>query len=287
MTIKAANALMEKRVYDPDLDGVIEVAELPAGLATEAEVTADIATHAGEADPHAAYQLESEKGAANGYAELDSGGDVPVAQIPDSIARDSELHTQAHNLDTHATRNHSNLQNIGLNDHAASDPVVGTAGLRTLGGGAQQAAPGNHAHTLAEDVLYSGVAQGLSGLAGSYARRSNPVAAGGDFSPAYSSQIFAAVSRAVAGATCYGQASAASALKIRVLMGGVQVAESTYISTTTADKSTVGTRALSGSRECRAQVHNYSGGSVDFYEYRGSTGAQKHSVQLVIGSIKL
>ena len=38
-------------------------------------------------DPHAQYQLESEKGAANGYAPLDASSDVPDANIPAGIER--------------------------------------------------------------------------------------------------------------------------------------------------------------------------------------------------------
>lgn len=37
--------------------------------------------HIAESDPHTGYQKESEKGAANGYAELDAGGKVPTAQL--------------------------------------------------------------------------------------------------------------------------------------------------------------------------------------------------------------
>lgn len=47
-------------------------------------------------DDHTQYQKESEKGVVNGYASLDASGDVPDAQIAASIARDSELHAQAH-----------------------------------------------------------------------------------------------------------------------------------------------------------------------------------------------
>lgn len=44
-------------------------------------------------DPHTQYQKESEKGVANGYASLDSGGTVPDAQLPSTIARDTEIST--------------------------------------------------------------------------------------------------------------------------------------------------------------------------------------------------
>jgi len=43
--------------------------------------TAAVATHEAASDPHAGYQKESEKGAANGYASLDGSTLVPVAQL--------------------------------------------------------------------------------------------------------------------------------------------------------------------------------------------------------------
>lgn len=48
------------------------------GLATDAE----LATHAAAADPHTGYQKESERAAASGYASLDAGTKVPLAQLP-------------------------------------------------------------------------------------------------------------------------------------------------------------------------------------------------------------
>jgi hypothetical protein len=43
---------------------------------------ARIALHVGLADPHAQYQLETEKGAANGYPSLDGTGRIPTSQLP-------------------------------------------------------------------------------------------------------------------------------------------------------------------------------------------------------------
>lgn len=40
------------------------------------------AGHVAAPDPHTGYQKESEKGAASGYAALDSAGKVPAAQLP-------------------------------------------------------------------------------------------------------------------------------------------------------------------------------------------------------------
>lgn len=74
-------------VTEDDLDAH----EIAADPHVQYALSTELADHAGAADPHTGYQRESEKGLANGYASLDSGGTVPDAQIPASIARDSEL----------------------------------------------------------------------------------------------------------------------------------------------------------------------------------------------------
>lgn len=76
-------------------------ADLPAGLARDAEVAAAysplghthsyeasgaVATHAAAADPHTGYQKESEKDAANGYAGLDANVRVPTARLGSGTA---------------------------------------------------------------------------------------------------------------------------------------------------------------------------------------------------------
>ena len=65
-----------------DITGTATDAQIPASIARDTEVAAAISAHEGAADPHTGYQKESEKGAANGYAPLDSGLLVPVANIP-------------------------------------------------------------------------------------------------------------------------------------------------------------------------------------------------------------
>jgi hypothetical protein len=77
-----------------------------------------VTAHEAAADPHTGYQKESEKGALNGYASLDAGGKVPDTQIPDAIARDTELHAE-----NHATRHAEN----GADEVLVED--LGTAGL--------------------------------------------------------------------------------------------------------------------------------------------------------------
>ena len=54
--------------------------------AAEATAAGALATHEGAADPHTGYQKESEKGAASGYAQLDSGVLVPVAILGSGAA---------------------------------------------------------------------------------------------------------------------------------------------------------------------------------------------------------
>ena len=47
-----------------------------------------LAAHIAAADPHSVYQLESEEGAANGYASLDASALVPLAQLPGVVRID-------------------------------------------------------------------------------------------------------------------------------------------------------------------------------------------------------
>jgi hypothetical protein len=56
-------------------------ADLPSTIARDAEVTTAVSDHAALADPHTGYQKESEKGAASGYADLDTTTKVPTAEM--------------------------------------------------------------------------------------------------------------------------------------------------------------------------------------------------------------
>lgn len=98
------------------VNSAIQDGDLPSTIARDSEITSAVSTHAGLADPHTGYQLESEKDQASGYAGLDSNTRVPVARlgsgtpssstvldgsgawraladgdIPSAIARDSEV----------------------------------------------------------------------------------------------------------------------------------------------------------------------------------------------------
>lgn len=64
--------------YD-DTNGKLDLANTDKGSTA-------VATHEAASDPHPQYQRESEKGAANGYASLDAGTKVPVAQVSEVLA---------------------------------------------------------------------------------------------------------------------------------------------------------------------------------------------------------
>jgi len=51
------------------------------GGSTGAASGAAVGAHVAESDPHTGYQLEAEKGAANGYASLGADGLVPQEQL--------------------------------------------------------------------------------------------------------------------------------------------------------------------------------------------------------------
>ena len=62
--------------------GVLSGTYPDPGFAVDMTTQAELDAHAAAADPHTGYQKESEKGAASGYASLDAGTLVPVAQLP-------------------------------------------------------------------------------------------------------------------------------------------------------------------------------------------------------------
>ena len=58
-SVESTTADMVKSTYDPNADGVIAAAQLDSAMATDAEVTTAVSNHAGAADPHTGYRLES------------------------------------------------------------------------------------------------------------------------------------------------------------------------------------------------------------------------------------
>jgi len=95
----AIAAAHHERYTDEEVDAIVAahaaIAAAHHAKYTDAEALvqgeAAVTTHEGEEDPHAQYQKESEKDAANGYAGLDANGLVPEARVHGDIARDSEV----------------------------------------------------------------------------------------------------------------------------------------------------------------------------------------------------
>lgn len=103
----------------------------------------DLTAHLAAADPHTGYQLENQRGVANGYCPLDGQGTVPDIRLPASIARDSEAqgyvttHTNA--ADPHGDRAFSTA---ALTAHEADTTnvhgIANTAQLETFTTAAQR-----------------------------------------------------------------------------------------------------------------------------------------------------
>lgn len=64
---------------------IAQVNSLLSGKENTGVAAGLVTAHEGAADPHTQYQKESEKGVANGYAELDGTGKVPAAQLPSYV----------------------------------------------------------------------------------------------------------------------------------------------------------------------------------------------------------
>jgi len=149
-----------------------------------------------------------------------------------------------------------------LSGYPPSDPAAATPGLRTLGTGAQQAATGNHTHTLVHDTEGSDVStDDFSGTNRHYRERQY-LAAGDEFT-------FMQVSLTAATATViyavwagYAMGGVADAIKGRLCIDGVQIAETSYFATEGYSKLLIGHKSVSsGNRIVAMKVKNYSGGS--------------------------
>lgn len=96
------------------------------------EATGAVATHAGLADPHTGYRLES---ADHSHASAGlQGGTVAHTALT------------AVGIDDHHAQVHATAHESGGGDAMAVDAVAATGSLRTLGTGATQAAVGTHTH---------------------------------------------------------------------------------------------------------------------------------------------
>ena len=91
----------------------------PSGTASAA-----VSAHEAASDPHPGYQLESEKGAANGYASLDGSGQVPVSQLGNVAGGLSYQGTW-----NAATNTPTITSGVGTNGHYYRVAVAGTTSI--------------------------------------------------------------------------------------------------------------------------------------------------------------
>lgn len=169
-----------------------------------------------------------------------------------------------HNLTNHPltiipTMDDAHIPDLdGLSGYPATDPVAGIGGLRTLGAGAQQAAAGNHTHSLVADVSGS---IGDKGGTSSISCKGTVNVPGNDSVTLLTKNIgtVAAISTVVGSASFTGYAGSLAVMKLRLFIAGVQRAESDMIGAFTSAVVLMGYWAgSSGSVTLESRVHNYS-----------------------------
>lgn len=168
---------------------------------------------------------------------------------------------------------------------ANKDGAAGTASMRTLGAGAQQAAAGSHTHTLTDDVLGEGKSgNGPSQVTESHGISYRYFASDSEVTLATVTPTFAAGSRAVGVAVAKGSAVGPAPWgELRLYMGGVLVA-STSIPNGDGLNTAKGTRALSGAQACEARLF---GNATAYWCGLGWSAPNAHEgVGVIVGSIK-
>jgi len=199
----------------------------------------------------------------------------------------SDHNLAAHPLAIVPTMDDAHVPDLNtLSGFPATDPAAGTGGLRTLGTGAQQAAAGNHVHTLQEDISAEAT-PGTNDYAtdDGYKWAANCSGAS-DVVLATISPTFDALSRAVGAGFFFGHAKEGDHHKIRLYLGGVQVGESAYLVNKTCLRVAKGQRALSGAQECKVAIHNYDATPREYGFHAELSGTWDKGATVVVGSVK-
>ncbi len=139
---------------------------------------------------------------------------------------------------------------------------------------------------LAEDLVATGLPGNEDFTGGSWSRYAEGVDATTYVTKATSNENYATSSIAVGSLFFYGEANLASALKIRLYMGGVMVAESAFVTQAVSTMVLVATRALSGAQDVEGGIYNVSGASKFFYVYAESGASRPTPFAVATGSVK-
>ncbi|MBA7627944.1 hypothetical protein ES703_35413 [subsurface metagenome] len=126
----------------------------------------------------------------------------------------------------------------------------------------------------------------MTGVA-DHARGRKAIAAGANYTVATITDTYDANSRAVGSAFSHAHTDGINTMKLRLIMDGVQIAESGYIpryNVVSQTRVITGQKALSGGKTCIAQLHNYSGG-IDYFNVTGGS-SNTSGFALVVGSVK-
>ena len=140
---------------------------------------------------------------------------------------------------------------------------------------------------MADDVSGSGVStitETTSGAGGVY--NQTPIASHTEVDLATKTLTYAAGSRALAVGVFCGLAGASASLKLRLYMGGVQIAESAYLTTAYKTIPILGASALTGSKECKVSVYNYEVAAANLWWY-ASGNTIPLSAAIIAGSVKI
>ena len=167
---------------------------------------------------------------------------------------------------------------------ALKDPVAAVVGLRTLGAGGQQAAAGDHTHTLVEDILGEASSTLTAINAGGYIG-SVTITTETEVTLVTKTQTYDASSLAVGVAWGHFRITA-NTTKVRLYMDGVQMAESAFLTLTGTNIVLMATKVLSGEKTCSIRVYN-SDGSTRYLGIAGTNSTSKSVAGIAIGSIKI
>lgn len=152
----------------------------------------------------------------------------------------------------------------GLDISDADAAVTDVKTAKTFYSVAPPKKTGTYTAAPAQDIVGSGASSyGCSTGTNAIYYRTDNIGASGDLQPILLTQTYTAGSLAEAFGYILAYADTASKLKMRLFMGGTQVAESAYIATTPIFQliTLYGNAALSGSKDVLITIHNYDTGT--------------------------